>query len=227
MDENNTELEKANRQWGVVLESLRGSLLKQVFDLHLAGSWVTAANGNVWTVAVRTIQSFQWMGRLEQTVERLLPEGVKVIWVVKEETAVKPAPPPLSNLPQIPLPTARGFPDVQSNWTKCPDFFFQHVMAKARGAAFKVVGAVILNTLCQVDKRGQYREWWENVSYRDFKAAAGLAADHSVSVGIWEARQSGWIKRRASESGNGFDYSLRWEDEPIDFPDSEKPTNGR
>lgn len=101
MDENNTELEKANRQWGVVLESLRGSLLKQVFDLHLAGSWVTAANGNVWTVAVRTIQSFQWMGRLEQTVERLLPEGVKVIWVVKEETAVKPAP--------LPSPTCRKF----------------------------------------------------------------------------------------------------------------------
>lgn len=225
----NNELETANKLWQGCLKELSLVLTRGVFNQHLAGTKVTAVREDGgWDVLLRSEQSVRWMMRLGDTVARVLPDGVKAWWVWEDETAVKAVPIPLSNLP-LPSPrmAAKGFPDVESNWTKCPDFFFQHVMAKARGAAFKIVGAVVLNTLGQRDKRGRYREWWQNVSYSDLKTAAGLGSDHSVSVGIWEARAHGWIKRRGSESGNGFDYSLRWEDEPIDFPDSDKPRNGR
>ena len=134
-----------------------------------------------------------------------------------EAASAPPAdPPPPPEEREEATPSRPGFPSPKSNWTRVPDFYFTFVMPSASPTCTALVAAIVHQTLGATDKLGNFREWWPNASYTEIMAATGIKSKASVTAALEEARRNGWIKRRAN--GQSFDYAIRWDHEPTDWP---------
>lgn len=199
--------------WLQVLDTLQNQMGKATFTTHLQGSKLHKIEGNHFTVSVVNESSKAW---IESRLNNLVAGAIAAVYGVQPTITyiVQSA----ADLPQINPPHLQGssdkskgvFSSPEANWTRTPDVFFDVVMPNSKPTVTAIVGAIIRKTLGITDKRGNSREWWESVSYSDIANASGVSI-RSVNRAVKVALDRGYIKRRESEDGKRFDYSIRYE----------------
>lgn len=138
-----------------------------------------------------------------------------------------------------PSPDFTGFQPISSNFTQTPDLFFDWVLPHAHGTVAKLVGAVIRQTIGTfVDKRHNRRreEWPANVTV--VMKAAGINSRASLYSALWDARADGYLVMHQLDDDEAaeltdlcgypvyFTLRIRYQDEPADYPEEERPTYG-
>jgi hypothetical protein len=217
-------------QWQDLRRELQNQLTKATFNTWLkdAKLLVAPTAETRGTIGLRNEYALDWVqnrlsGTIEATASAIWGFGVAFDYVIWQETPSQqpsPLPPPIEPEPEPPEEPAQealpGFNWPKEDWTKCPDFFFTHVLPTATPTEFKVVGAIIHNTIGRRDKRGNWQEWWCGVSYKKLGDKTGTNHRTILRTAVEGARAHGWIRRR--QSGNTFDYALRFDDQPLDPP---------
>lgn len=140
---------------------------------------------------------------------------------------------------EYPSPEFTGFQPISSNFTQTPDLFFDWVLPHAHGTVAKLVGSVIRQTIGTfIDKRHNRRreEWPANITV--VMKAAGINSRASLYSALWDARADGYLVMRQLDDDEAqelsdlcgypvyFTLRIRYQDEPADYPEEERPTYG-
>lgn len=176
------------------------------------------------------------LGVVKESARMVTQQALPLV-VVTELDSLEDTPPPLA--PEVPVDEDEynpafmeeleyegpamdygGCPSAQNNWTRVPNWFFNTaIVCSPTPSTYGVVAIIIKNTLGIVDYKGNCQDWWLDVSLRMIRDEANIGSQTTVVRAVAEARKRGFIKRRKCLSGaQGFDYALRWEWEPVDWP---------
>ena len=93
--------------------------------------------------------------------------------------------------------TIKPFADIKKNYTNVHNFCFDVCMPCLSNAGWRILCVAIRKTLgWSDDSTPSGRKDWDRISYSQFREASGLRSDASVSKGIKETIEAGYIIRR-------------------------------
>lgn len=214
--------EELKKLWAIALGELAGQMTKATFNTWLKDTKLVEATAQGVLIECRNEYALDWLqNRLADKVAAVLaslghPAPVKFqVWQERpqhhtQSPTHKPPEPPQAHLP--------GFNYPDQNWTQTPDFLFDVVLKEATPTAFKLVALITRKTIGQRDKRGAWSEWWAGVSTKVLMKETNTKSRTAIVDAVREIRDRGWAKRR--KRGNTFDYSLRFDDQPVDHPEN-------
>lgn len=133
-----------------------------------------------------------------------------------------------------------GFMPIDSNFTTCPDLFFDYVVPNAHATVTKLVASVIRQTIGTFEdkRKNRRREEWP-VNNSVLMRAAGISSKTSLQVALWDARDEGYVVLREIDDldergkldkkyGYQCRYALRirYHDDDVDHPQEDRPSYG-
>ena len=208
--------------WKIALSQLELQMTKATFNTWLKDTKLVECTTDGILIECRNEYALEWLEqRLAPTVAAMmasLGHPAPVSFRVWAERPTHPTQSPAREPPEPPQQHLPGFGYPTQNWTQCPDFLFDVVLKEASPTAFKLVALIVRKTIGQRDKKGAWSEWWAGVSIKLLMKETNTGSRTSMIEAIREARAHGWVKRRAR--GNTFDYSLRFDDQEPDPPES-------
>jgi hypothetical protein len=240
--------------WPQILDDLQHRLTRATFNDNLSGSRVVSFDGDEAVIGLRSELVVDWVENrlrtaIEQATEAVAGRPVTIRFVGGKTSpltasdngqgaSLSETGETTADLAET-APEFTGFHPISSNYTQTPDLFYDWVLPYAHGTVTKLVGAVIRQTIGTfVDKRHNRRreEWPANITV--VMKAAGINSRASLYSALWDARADGYLVMREVEEEEAkeladlcgypvyFTLRLRYQDEPADHPEEERPTYG-
>lgn len=233
--------------WQNALNELKSSMTIATFNTWLNGTKPAGFDSATGTlaIAVRNSYAVDWLeNRYAQDILRILDYLSDGDVVAIRFVASAPQNGTLSAACGLsaPNPTHKplfvGFEPLRANFTQVPNRFFTDVLPGKLHVVTKLVGQVIIQTIGTfTDIKHHHRrdEWPVNTAV--LSRVSGIKSRVSLARALWDARTYGYIVLRnmkeypdeAKEMGVALGYQvtftlrIRFEGEPVDTPESERP----